>query len=78
MWLYRNDKVFDDKVSSLMQVIYQCTALPHSWLSLQRLEDCDLFMDVFTRLEETAKKFITQYRWMHNRRILPPMAFSDA
>jgi hypothetical protein len=53
LWLCRNDKVFNDKNSSLMQVIYRCTALLRSWSSLQRLEDRDLFMEVSTRMEDT-------------------------
>jgi hypothetical protein len=72
LWLCRNGKVFDNKNSSLMQVIYRCTALLRSWSSLQRLEDRDLFTEVSTRLEETAKDFITQHGWLHSRRILPP------
>jgi hypothetical protein len=72
LWLCRNGKVFDNKNSSLMQVIYRCTALLRSWSSLQRLEDRDLFTVVSSRLEETAKDFITQHGWLHSRRILPP------
>jgi hypothetical protein len=69
LWLCRNDKVFDDKNSSLMQVIYRSTALLRSWSSLQRLEDRDLFTEVSTRLENSAKEFITQHGWLHSRRI---------
>ena len=58
LWLCRNDKVFNDKNSSLMQVIYRSTALLHSWSSLQRTENQDLFMEVSTRLKDTAKEFI--------------------
>jgi hypothetical protein len=57
-----------------MQVIYRCTAMFRLGSSLQRLEDRDLFTEVSTRLEETAKDFITQHVWLHNRRILPPTA----
>jgi hypothetical protein len=69
LWLCRNDKVFNDKNSSLMQVIYRCTALLRSWSPLQRLEDRDLFMEVAARLENAAKEFISQHRWLHIRRI---------
>jgi hypothetical protein len=57
--LYRNDKVFNDKNSSLVQVIYRCTALLRSWSPLQRLEDRDLFTKVSTGLENTAKELIS-------------------
>jgi hypothetical protein len=57
----RNDKVFNGKSSSIMQVIYRCTAMLRSWPPLQRFEDLDLFMKVSTRLENTAKEFITQH-----------------
>jgi hypothetical protein len=39
-----NEKIFNDKNSSLMQVIYRCIAMLCSWSSLQRVENCDLFM----------------------------------
>jgi hypothetical protein len=38
LWLCRNDKVFDDKNCSLLQVIYRCTATLRLWSPLQRLE----------------------------------------
>ena len=73
LWLCRNDKVFNDKNSSLLQVIYRSTALLRSWSSLQRSDNKNLFMEVSTRLEDTAKDFITQHGWRHNLRIdLPP------
>jgi hypothetical protein len=31
----------------------------------------------YTWLEETAKEFIIQHGWPHNRKILSPVAFSD-
>jgi hypothetical protein len=48
LWLCRNDKVFNDKNSSLLQVVYRATALLRSWSPLQRLADRDLFMEVST------------------------------
>jgi hypothetical protein len=42
-----------------MHVIYRCTALLRLWSLLQRLEYRDLFMEVSTQPEETAKEFIT-------------------
>lgn len=72
LWLCRNDKVFNDKNSSLMQVIYRCTATLRSWSSLQRVENRDLFMEVSTRLEDTASDIFIQHGWQHNLRIGPP------
>jgi hypothetical protein len=69
LWLCRNDKVFNDKNSSLLQVVYRATALLRSWSPLQRLEDRDLCTEVSTRLENTAKEFISQHGWQHNRRL---------
>jgi hypothetical protein len=56
-----------------MQVIYRCTATLCSWLSLQHLEDRDLFMEVSTQLENSAKEFISQHGWMHSHWIEAPM-----
>jgi hypothetical protein len=69
LWLCRNDKVFDNKSSSLMQVIYRCTALLRLWSPLQRTAHRDLVMEVSTRLEHTAKEFIFQHGWLHNLRL---------
>jgi hypothetical protein len=73
LWLCRNDKVFNDKNSSLMQVIYRSTAMLRLWSPLQRLEDRDLFMEVSTRLENSAKEFIIQHGWLHSLRIAAPL-----
>jgi hypothetical protein len=54
-WLCINDKVVNDKVSSPFQVIYQCNGTLRLWSSLQRVEHRDLFMEVCTRLETTAR-----------------------
>jgi hypothetical protein len=51
LWLCRNDKVFDNKNSSLLQVIYRCTGTLRLWLQLHCTEDHDLFSEVCTRLE---------------------------
>jgi hypothetical protein len=59
--LYRNDKVFNNKNSSIMQAIYWCTALLRSWSPLLRLGDRNLFMKVSTRLENTAMEFISPH-----------------
>jgi hypothetical protein len=61
LWLCRHEKVFNDKNSSCMQVIYRCTTLLRSWSPLHRLEDCDIFTEVSTRLKNMAKKFISQH-----------------
>jgi hypothetical protein len=46
IWLCRNDKVFNDKNSSILQVIYWGINTLRLWSSLQRLEDRDLFMEI--------------------------------
>jgi hypothetical protein len=33
LWLCRNDKVFNDKISSPLQVIYRCTGTLRLWSS---------------------------------------------
>jgi hypothetical protein len=55
LWLCRNDKVFNDKSSSILQVIYRGINTLHLWSSFQRMEDRDLFMEVCARLEATAR-----------------------
>ena len=72
LWLCKNDKVFNDKNSSLMQVIYRCTATLRSWSPLQRVEYRDLFMEVSSWLEASARDFFSQRGWQHNLRIGPP------
>jgi hypothetical protein len=42
-------KVFNDKVSSPLQVIYRCTRTLRLWSSLQRAEHWDLFTEVLRR-----------------------------
>jgi hypothetical protein len=54
LWLCRNDKVFNDKNYSLLQVIYRCTSILRLWSPLQRMEHRGLFTEVCTRLEATA------------------------
>jgi hypothetical protein len=39
LWLCRNDKVFNDKQSSILQVIYRGISALRLWSSLQRVED---------------------------------------
>jgi hypothetical protein len=63
LWLCRNDKVFNGKKSSLMWVMYRCTNTLHSWSSLQRVENRDLFTEVCTCLEELAKATFFQHGW---------------
>jgi hypothetical protein len=55
LWLCRNDKVFNDKNSSILQVIYRGISTLRLWSSLQRVEDRDLFTEVCARLEATAR-----------------------
>ena len=72
LWLSRNDKVFNDKNCSLMQVIFRTTATLCSWTQLQRVGHRDLFMEVCTRLEDTVREFLSLHGWQHNLQIDPP------
>jgi hypothetical protein len=69
LWLCRNDKVFNDKNSSILQVIYRAISTFCLWSSLQRLEDRDLYTEVCARLEATARDTFSQYGWPHSLRI---------
>jgi hypothetical protein len=71
LWLCRNDKVFNDKNYSLLQVIYRCTSTLRLWSPLQRMENRDLFMEVCTLLEATARDIFCPHGWPHNLRIGP-------
>ena len=72
LWLSRNNKVFNDKNVSFMQVIHRCTSLLHSWSIAQRWEFRDLFMEVSARLETTARDIFIQHGWRSDFRIGPP------
>ena len=69
LWLSGNDKVFNYKNASFMQVIYWCTARIRSWSPLQGVEHQDLFLEMATRLESAARDFFSQHGWQHNLRI---------
>jgi hypothetical protein len=74
LWLCRNDKVFGNKSSSLLQVIYRCACTLWLWSQLDRSEDHDLFSEVCTRLEDTARDIFSHHEWQHNLRIGPSPA----
>lgn len=77
LWLCRNDKVFNDKNCSLLQVIYKCTYTLRSWSALHKVVNRDLFMEVCTRLDVTARNTFSQHGWQHNLRIgLPTVAWA--
>jgi hypothetical protein len=69
LWLCRNDKVFNNKMSSPLQVIYRCTGTLRLWSSLQRVEHRGLFTEVYARLENTARDTFSLHGWQHNLRI---------
>ena len=69
LWLCRNDKVFNDKNSSILQVIYRCTATLRLWSVLQRVEHRDLFLEVSSRLEAAARELFSRHGWSHSLRI---------
>jgi hypothetical protein len=72
LWLCINDKVFNGKNSSLLQVIYRCANTLCLWSSLQRVENSDLFTKVIcTQLEITVRDTFFQYGWPHNLYIKP-------
>jgi hypothetical protein len=71
LWLCRNDKVFNDKISSILQVIYRGINTLRLWSSLQRVKDRDLFTEVCTRLETTARDTFSQHGWPHSLHIGP-------
>jgi hypothetical protein len=77
LWLCRNDKVFNDKNCSLLQVVYKCTDIIRLWSPLQRMENRDLFTKVCTWLEATARNTFSPHMWQHNLRIGPPPAPDD-
>jgi hypothetical protein len=74
LWLYRNDKIFNNKSPSFLQVIYRCTGTFRLWSQLHRSEDHDLFSEVCTRLVDTARDLFSCHGWQHNLRIGPPPA----
>jgi hypothetical protein len=78
LWLCRNGKVFSNKTSSLLQVIYWCTRTLCLWSSLQKVEHPDLFMEVCSRLEATAREPFSLHGWQHDHRIGPPPSPSPA
>jgi hypothetical protein len=73
LWLCRHDKVFNDKNSSTLHVIYRAIDTLRLWSSLQRLEDRDLFTEVCARLEATMRNTFSQQGWPHRLRISVPV-----
>jgi hypothetical protein len=68
----KNDKVFNDKKCSLLQVIYRCISILCLWSPLQRMEHRDLFTEVW--LEAMAMDTFFLHGWPHNLRIGPPLS----
>jgi hypothetical protein len=67
--LCRNDNVFNDKNSFILQVIYRAIGTLRLWSSLQRLEDRDLYMKVCAWLKAMARDTFSQHGWPHSLRI---------
>jgi hypothetical protein len=65
-----NDKVFNDKNSSPLQVIYQCTGTLRLWSSIQWVEHHNLFIEVYARLETTTRDTFTRHGWRHNLQVM--------
>ena len=72
LWLSKNDKVFNDKDVSRLQVLYRCTSILRTWSTLQRVGHQDLFTEACARLEEVASDIFSQHGWPLDRRIGPP------
>jgi hypothetical protein len=70
--LCRNDKVFNNKNPSLLQVIFRCMGTLHLWSQVHRMEDRDLLTEVCTCLEDTTRDLFSRHGWQHNLRIDPP------
>jgi hypothetical protein len=66
LWLCRNDKVFNGINSSILQDIYRAIGTLCLWSFLQRLEDRDLFTEVYAHLEATARDTFSQHGWPHS------------
>jgi hypothetical protein len=69
LWLYRNDKVFNDKNSSILQVICRVIGTLCLWSSLQCLLDRDHYMEVCARLEAMVRDTFSQHGWPHSLQI---------
>jgi hypothetical protein len=61
--------VFNDKNSSILQVIYRAIGTLRLWSALQRPQDRDLYMEVYARLEAMARDTFSQYGWPYSLRI---------
>ena len=70
LWFCRNDKVFNDKNCSLMQVLYRLTSFFKS--ILQRVEYRDLYTDACAWLDRTASDIFIQHGWPLDLKIGPP------
>jgi hypothetical protein len=57
-----------------MQVIYRCTNTLRSWSALHHANFHDLFMEVCTRLEDTARDLFICHGWQHDLQLDPPSA----
>jgi hypothetical protein len=73
VWLCRNDKVFNEKNSSILQVIYRAIGTLRLWSSLLHLEDRDLFTEVCACLEAMVRDTFSQDGWPHSLRIGAPV-----
>jgi hypothetical protein len=71
LWLYRNDKVFNDKNSSILQAIYKGINTIRLWSSPQRVEDQDLYTEFCACLEATVRDTFSQHGWQYSLRIGP-------
>jgi hypothetical protein len=61
LWLCKNDKLFNDKNSYILQVIYRAIGTLYLWSSLQRQQDRDLYTEVCAQLEATVRNTFFQH-----------------
>src|SRR4051812_16638963 len=48
-------RFINTKKSSFLQAICRCISILHLWSSVQRVEHCDLFTEICTRLKDTGR-----------------------
>jgi hypothetical protein len=73
LFLCRNNKVFNDKNSSILQVIYRAISTIRLWSSLQCPEDRDIFTEVCACLEAKRTDTFSQHGWPHSLRTDAPV-----
>ena len=76
LWLYKNDKVFNDKNISLVHVIYRFTILLRSWSILQRVKNRDFLWRCLHNWKH-GERYFTQHGWPRDFRIGHPVSLTN-